>query len=709
MLEPSLAFTATSQDPNSDRIPRDPDGEFWTQRTHLIPDLLSIIDAHIRRVCRIESIAGNHDAFDGRAAIEPHEQNLSAPDRDFLVDAARDLHDALAADRPGIASGFVESWTASPWPILKRLAIHARAERTDIPADDRLDWLLQQNGWVTDTSLHHEVMRLIARAVHQASEDRIEALIQAITHDDSPDISWLIFNRLSWIVEHAPNSPTAKSAFAEAQAAQPESAMSEHPDHLRWIEISSSSSELEPIVPPEHLAADLVSDASAAVAALLAYAEPTETEDERPYRWDRALMAAADATELQPLGGIELLEALVESADNGSAPVRSLARNVLTTLNSPQVRSQLTSSDRDRTRRVLRNVWDTVEHIWEAPSEAFVEHGWHHVAINNWAGKITELAVHIALTEVRSRSVPGGGLLPVDRELLERILESDSPAARVGQTMCARYLAPFHAADRDWASGHLMPLMDPTEGEQRSVRCWDAYLADRRWNPELLQDGLLDRFHRFAEHADQCCAEARRAFAFLSAELCVAVHPDTPIGSAIWLTGFTSAASEATRAAFINAVALQLQTEDSQAISAQWHGWMHDYWLSRLEGIPRPLNESESGALAGWVILLDENAPAAVDLACRAPTPLPQDSFLFTEVYSVNQGTGHFIRFVEHHPHEATRFMAHLLQNTSHDAARNIEMIAGYFIQALKDRVDEATFEPVRTELDRLGWTHSPR
>ena len=708
-LEPTVAFTTTSHDPNHDRIRREPEGDFWTRRLHLLPDLLSSIDAHIRRVCRIEGIAGNANPFEGRATIEPHEQNLGGRDTDFLADAARDLHNALTADQPGIASGFADSWTLSPWPILKRLAIHAWAERTDISTDDRLDWLLQQNGWVTDTSLHHEVMRLIASTVHEASEDCIEALVQAITRDDSPDISRLMFNRLGWIAEHAPNSPTATSAFVAAQSAQPELAMFEHPDHLWWIETSASSSQLEPIIPPEQLAEDLVADAAAAAAALLAYAEPTETTDERPYTWDRALMAAADATELQPLAGIELLETLAESADIGSASIASLAQNVLSSLNSPQVRSQLVESGPDRTRQILRNVWATVEHIWEAPSEASAQHGWHHVAINYWAGTITELAVHIALAGVRSQSAAGGGLLPVDTELLERILEGDSLATSVGQTMCARYLAPLHAADRDWARAHLLPMMNPSEGEQRSVRCWDGYLADRRWNPELLEDGLLDGFRRFVEHADRCCDEARRAFAFLAAEMCVSVAPDAPTGASMWLTGFTSTASDATREEFIDAVARHLRTEDSQAISAQWHGWMHDYWRSRLEGIPRPLNETESAALAGWVALLGEDAPAAVDLVRRTPTPILQDSSLFTEAYSVNQGTGHFIRFVDHHPHAAARFMAHLLHNTTHEVARDIDVIAGYFIRALRDRVDEATFEPVRTELDRLGWPQSER
>ena len=708
-LDPSAVFTTTSHDPSSGPAASDPDGGFWTRRPHLVPDLLSIIDAHIRRVCRIESIAGNANPFASRAAVEPHEQNHGVRDTDYLVDAARDLHSSLVANRPAMAAGYLDSWSASPWPILKRLAIHAWTERVDISADDRLDWLLRQDGWVADTALHHEVMRLIASTVHDASEDGIEALVQAITANDSPDISRLTFNRLGWIAEHAPHSPAAAIAFAAAQSVQPEFSIFEHPDHLRWIETSVSSSRIEPKVPPAQLAEDLVADAAAVVAALVADAEPRAAAEEIPYTLGPALMAAADAVELQPAAGIALLEAVVESADIGSSPVHSLVENVLISMNAPQVRSQLVESARDRTRRILRKSWDAVEDIWEVPSEASPEHGWHHVAINNWAGKTTELAIHIALAEAKSRPESDGGLAQTDRELLQHILVGDSPARCLAQAMCARYLMPLHAADRDWAKAHLLPLMDRAADEQRSVRCWDAYLVDRRWNPELLEDGLLDRFRRFAEIADRCCDRTRPAFAWLAAELCISEDPESPIGSAKWLTAFTSTASDATRTEFIDAVPRFLQTEDPQAISTQWHNWMHRYWQSRLTEIPRPLNETESGMLAGWVPLLGENAPAAVDLIRSTTTPLLQGTSLLAQLHSVTQGTGHFICFVDRYPHEAAQFMAHLLQSTTHEIAQHTEIAAGYLIRALQDRVDEDSFEPVRTELDRLGWCQRSR
>lgn len=179
LLEPSISLRAASHDP----FPRERSAEevthAWTNRRHLVPDLLSIVDGHIRRVCLIESIAGNPDPYAFRAAIEPHDQNHNVGDTDFLIDAARDLYEVLAEDHPQLAAGYLESWAVSRWPILKRLAIHGLRARTDVSADEKIDWL-RLNGWVTDDSLHHEVLGLIAAAINDASQDRVEALIEAL-------------------------------------------------------------------------------------------------------------------------------------------------------------------------------------------------------------------------------------------------------------------------------------------------------------------------------------------------------------------------------------------------------------------------------------------------------------------------------------------------------------------------------------------------
>ena len=154
--------------------------------------------------------AGNPDPYDGRSAVERHPQNFGARGVDFLVDAARDLWEILLEDLPETAIGYLQAWTASAWPVLNRLAIHGWCQRTDTSADEKLGWLLSQDGWTRDNRLRHETMRLIAATVPHACEGSIEKLLDQIVVETEPADQPSVFNRLGWIARHAPSPPRRK-------------------------------------------------------------------------------------------------------------------------------------------------------------------------------------------------------------------------------------------------------------------------------------------------------------------------------------------------------------------------------------------------------------------------------------------------------------------------------------------------------------------
>ena len=703
LLEPSISLRAASHDP----FPRERSAEevthAWTNRRHLAPDLLSIVDGHIRRVCRIESIAGNPDPYAFRAAIEPHDQNHNVGDTDFLIDAARDLYEVLAEDHPQLAAGYLESWAVSQWPILKRLAIHGLRARTDVSADEKIDWL-RLNGWVTDDSLHHEVLGLIAAAINDASQDRVEALIEAVEQGADEDSEWLRFNRLGWIAEHAPNSLAAQEALKAAQVTHPDFEMADHPDVPFWTEVTASSVAIEPVMTPQELADQLIEDAPAAIRNLIARAEQADLDAER--RFDRLGVheAVAGATELSVAAGISLLEALANPCDAEPIPDRSLAESAIGALLKPQSQAEIAEQHAARARQLLPDLWGAVNERWGADPQIPSDHGWFFAALNSCAGKVVRLAVGLALSSQQAHGEPGEGLEAADQQFLELVIKGDSPASHLAQAMCAHHTYSLHAADRNWAKTRLLPMLDSTIDEQRAVRCWEAYLSNHRWNDEMLDDGLLNTFRAFASYADQCTEDARNKYARLAADLCVTNYAAQKPGMAEWLIGLTSDASDAARARFLRAVALRLRDEDPESIASQWRSWMRAWWQQRLEGIPRLLRLAEAGALAGWTVLLGEDAPEAVDLVCRVDTPLVPDSTLFMEASDARDGTGRYINFVERFPQQATHFMAHLLECTAHESAQHIEFVARYLIQALEDRVDATTFQPVRNEVMRLGW-----
>ena len=196
-------FQASVADPAGGWLEESLDKEFWSQRRHLAAELLSVVDGHLRRVCRIEEIAGNPDPYGTRLAIEDHEQDRGSGEKSFLVDAARDLIEVLIGHEPQQAAGFLALWAASGRPILNRLAIHGWARRDDVSADEKIEWLLEQDGWVTDTWLHHETAMLIAAAAG-ATEAAIGPLVAQIASGPGDRDPQIAFDMLGWIARNAP-------------------------------------------------------------------------------------------------------------------------------------------------------------------------------------------------------------------------------------------------------------------------------------------------------------------------------------------------------------------------------------------------------------------------------------------------------------------------------------------------------------------------
>ena len=701
-------YETTGQDPSVDMFGRGPQQDFWSRRRDLAADLLSVIDGHLRRVHRIEAISGNPDPYDSRSAIERHPQNFDVDGVDFLVDAARDLWELLLADLPEAAVGYLRAWAASPCAVLDRLAIHGWCQRTDTSADEKLAWLLTQDGWTRDNRFHHETMRLIAETVPHACEGSIEKLIGQITAETEPADQPIVFNKLGWIAVHAPESPAAQGAFAGARVANPELAMGEHPDFLRWVgNISAGPLPIGHIdgTSPQDLVDSLQTDPREATAALLRLAAGITPRDPMPFNWMQALKTVHEATEISPAAGIALLEALIEDPATEPHASRSLASAVLMELRTSLKRQQHVAEHRDEIGPRLEALWDVGVAHWPVAPDDPPELGWLFQADNSWPGQVTRLALQRIDAQGRSDPDAWTGLDDNDRHFLEQITAGDTHEAHLGQVVLAHRTFGLYAADPAWAAAHVLPLLDPQRDPQRAVRCWDGYLYDAAWSPRLLDAGLLGHFLSFAAHAHNCCRDAQHGFANLTAGLCL--HSDmagtgsTPSP----LTRFTASAEVSTRATFISAVAHALLDADTETTTAQWHRWMHDYWRDRLGSIPRPLAPEEASALVGWAILQHDNFPAAANLVHEFPTSLEGMSILVSATAQLEGGTGPLASIVDRYPDQLTRVVAHLLEHTDPRTAQRWDTSMRDLIRRLKNCTSSATSRPLLEQLVRLGWT----
>jgi hypothetical protein len=122
-----------------------------------------------------------------RSAIEPNEHDDRYPEAiDVVIDAARDCLQWLAANRAVVAAGWCDQLIRSEAPLLRRLAVHALPARSDLSADEKVQWLLTTNG------LHQpdacvESLRATRLIYPAAGNDQRAALIAAVLAYQSPD------------------------------------------------------------------------------------------------------------------------------------------------------------------------------------------------------------------------------------------------------------------------------------------------------------------------------------------------------------------------------------------------------------------------------------------------------------------------------------------------------------------------------------------
>ena len=708
-LEQLGPFEAACADPDGDPKRRRHDWDVWTERRHLAADLLSIVDNHLRRVHRIEAIAGNPDPFEIRPAVESHPQNQGATSVDILVDAARDLWEILADDSPKTAIGFLPSWTSSQWTVLNRLAIHAWTRRCDVSAEEKMAWLLQQDGWVSDHKLHHETMQLIAATTPDTSEDSIRLLIEQIQSHRQPGDEQHVFNRLGWIAQHAPASTSARAAFDNARAENPDFEMLEHPDFLWWTELSFGPRPVEHIggMSPQDLIERLEANPAAAAAELLDLAPEDVPLRPMPYEWLQVLRAVDQATDLSPAAGLSLLETLIANAGDRPEPRCSLASSVLTQLRTSQSRQQTLDQHLDRVGRLVLELWNAGTTHWHTPLGLPSDTGWLHQANNAWPGHVASLILGMIAARVRAEPDLPAALGDDGKHILQEIVTGHSHEASLAQIKCAHRLAYLHTVDPGWTRDHILPLLDPTADEQRAVRCWDAYLYDPRLTPDLLDDGLQRHFVTVAQHANKCCQKSRQQYAHLAARLCLAPDANDPNSPPTWLTSFSSNAPDSTRVAFIGATAHLLADADPARRQAEWHRWMHKYWADRLIGLPTGLTPDEESALVDWTVLLDDDFPTAVDLVLQSSASLRKSSMLPLLMFDASRGEGPLIDLLDQHPDTLARLIAHVLSNTPQHTAQHWDICMTRPMRDLQARASNEAFQPVRQQLLRFGWSYA--
>jgi len=114
-----------------------------------------------------------------RPSIADHSQNTDHENYIFLLVLARDSYFRLAEFDRKQADMLRHLWATYPYPLFKRLFLHAVTEDIDAPADDAVELLLEDsNLW--QTNLHRETMRFLRVAGKRISPQSMQKLEKVI-------------------------------------------------------------------------------------------------------------------------------------------------------------------------------------------------------------------------------------------------------------------------------------------------------------------------------------------------------------------------------------------------------------------------------------------------------------------------------------------------------------------------------------------------
>ena len=636
---------------------QEPGTDMLERFRHLAADLMSITDQRLRQDARRNDHFGTYRR--SRPAIEPHPQNDVIGNADPLIDAARDLLDIQIQDAPEAAAAQIRAWEKSRWAILQRLALYGHTVRGDITQDAKLAVLVECPDLVVDRELHHEAMSLIAAALPAASPPVVDQLVVAVRDHETSDR--IRFHKLAWIAHHAAGSRTAQAAFDAEQAAHPDWQVSEHPDFLQWVEITTTSGT------PDHHRADLpnlasllVDNPAAALELIVSHYTDSDADTAPSLGWFDALRCVQAVTDEDLQACLSLLEALASFESPQMDAVASVASTALTSLDKA-ARQDDTLRESTNIRRLCVRLWRATTDRWPQPEPGTRERDWTQAAANSCAGQLARLFL---LTIKPKQPQPGEDdatlLRAGDALMLRVMLQGDTPASHHAQNVCAQHLWWLHGLDRHGVGRHLLTSLDPTASQERAVRFWEGYLYHARASHEMIEDELLEHLIAFAPHVNGCGRQPREGFAHLTTGLSLYSTPQPLDPRSPWLNRLTVTSREPTRVRFIQTLGHELSNLPSHQRQQHWDRWVNRYLTNRANGEPTPLSPKEATSTAAAGAQMGDLFPAVVDIVVLTQAPLaPEQIILLLLTHTDHDDTEPSI--AERHPHPTARLLAHML------------------------------------------------
>ncbi|KGJ79329.1 hypothetical protein GY21_05335 [Cryobacterium roopkundense] len=581
-----------------------------------------------------------------RSAIEPHTQDDGRDFESALIDGLRDVSVLLGTSDTSI----VNRWLRDPFPIFRRLAVHALTEDAQTESNDKADILLSAVS-LFDRQAKHEIFRFLAKASPGLDSKHREQILNRVLEGappvDLPNAERFrrrgIFDILEWLTRSVTDWPELQVALEAILVEEPDMGIRPHPDLDRFMTSGVWGGTL-PFEVDDFVNLIRASGATAAMSALLDR-DYSEREFGQP-DWDDALSLVRLVVEKHPDLGADLLgvPAGDRATDIASAVLRGWASG---TLSDTQLATATGSVERlsdnsdlaraiaefalgavdqkidsrppyelDRLDRLCRLVWDQNVDAFEQPDTD----DWTSIGLNTWPGLIAQYWVNRIRLRWRVSRDDWSCLSDNEREALSTMLGTTSAAGEGPLAMIAGEVYFLYAADPEYTKQEVFPGFDSVNAAHAN-QAWTSFLYHPRLDDRMLDDGfweLLLNASTLAHGAiDSRVEEQYWQLLAAIATQSSATSVDKPA-----LIDFLAAGEVAGLASFFEALAYALSELDSAESMRVWNAWLREILRGRTQLVPGSLSSSEKTAWGDLALRCGPAAADALTLTDAIPGPL---------------------------------------------------------------------------------------
>ncbi len=573
---------------------------------------------------------------DGRAAIEPHEQDRHPEDIDALIDITRDILHWLIVNNPTEGELWIAKLSLSDVAVLRRIAIYTISERQDLTAEKRLEWLLEHFD-LYSLAEKHEIYYLAFKNYPLVNSDTRQRIIDKIlTHQSSTRSNWTEeqstnrdhFDWLAWLEKCKPDCPYIQSKLSPIKIQYPEWQLDKYPDLNLWSETWTGSKS------PCSVDELLTWEPQEKLEYLLTFKGTSFRGPER----EGLIGTIRAACQKNVSWSFNLADILIEKSEystdlwpaiiNGWANAnlnRDDWHNILLKLEHSQVHSPhaYTISNlflsifeeqvKPYALEILEQVNTLAHSVWEAIEDNEDEPAnWLNVALNAPEGKIVQFWLHGLSQSQKLIPVAERALIEPYIGWLTEVVQAPGRKGAIGRSLLTSQLSWLSQLNKQWVLRHLIPLFND-DNDLNFTPAWDGFLSRGCSIPELqerLIPAYLPAIHRFAAGSSR-----REKFVNRFTEL-VLFYVDDPTSTLF--PQFFQNATDDDRIEFAHCIRFFLGTMQSEAVEQLCNRWLTRYWELRQQGIPTTINYSEFKIMLEWLPALGDAFPDVVSIIISA-------------------------------------------------------------------------------------------